>query len=52
LYNNCHPVVNLFLRSQVMFYLQNRALEVLQSAPVRVRYLAGITGWNFAETYP
>jgi hypothetical protein len=23
--------------------------EVLQSAPVGRRYLAGITGWNFAE---
>jgi hypothetical protein len=23
--------------------------EVLQSAPVRRCYLAGITGWNFAE---
>jgi len=45
LYKSLHPAVRESLRSQS----RNRALEVLQSAPVRRRYLAGITGWNFAE---
>jgi hypothetical protein len=49
MYKSLHPVVYLFLRRKSFFLLRNRAPDVLQSASVRRRYLAGITVWNIAE---